>query len=100
MLDDGRVTMDDVKNTINCDFSKYVPPPPPPKPTPPTPLTPLTPSTPSTPLTPLTPSTPSTPLTPLTPSTPPTPRSVPNRKIMFFVAGAVLVAILISTVRW
>ncbi|AZY88502.1 myristylated membrane protein [Lumpfish ranavirus] len=24
MLDDGSVTMDDVKNTINCDFSKYV----------------------------------------------------------------------------
>ncbi|ASQ42763.1 myristylated membrane protein [Pelophylax esculentus virus] len=105
MLDDGSVTMDDVKNTINCDFSKYVPPPPPPKPTPPKP-TPLTPSKPTHPKpTPLTPSKPTPPKpTPLTPSkptpTPPTPRPVPNRKIMFFVAGAVLVAILISTVRW
>ncbi|QTE18657.1 myristylated membrane protein [Tiger frog virus] len=97
MLDDGSVTMDDVKNTINCDFSKYVPPPPPPKPTPLTPLTPPKP-TPPTP-TPLTPPKP-TPPTPPTPTPPTPPRPAPNRKIMFFVAGAVLVAILISTVRW
>ncbi|WAK75139.1 putative myristylated membrane protein [Mandarin fish ranavirus] len=115
MLDDGSVKIDDVKNSITCDFSKYKPPPTPPKPTPippkptpippkptppkPTPIPPKpTPPTPPKPTPTPTPPKPTPTPTPPKPTPTPTPPTKPNM-LLYVSAAAVLLVLLVTFMR-